>query len=509
MIKTLIRQLGFIGGAIFICGVSVQPLYATEAKDRSALIIGIGHYAGPASDLLGVPADVEMAKTMAAAMGVSEGNITVLRDQEATKKNILQSLQSFSKKASDGGRVFIYFSGHGTRYLNPFINSCVEGLLSYDYETITNEEMAQATKSLINSVDKSIFIIDACHSSGVLSATKNRSLVKSLNLTPKFASKDKDGELVCTPINYKTRGLFDEAKTLGAIQENIVYIASARPDEVSWDEAGKGGIATQSLKDCLLGDAKDLDGSGAVSLEEIQKCAQAGMDKRMPGPHQIASHITIRGNRNLIPVRNNSDTGAEGDKLLSNGKPTKEGVANLNKPPASADDRAGNTSISSIATLKDIELQSNPARSIEVKIAKSSLRINQDYLNLQVKSSHDGYVYLVLLGSDQKSFYILFPNRMAGDNFIKAGQTISIPGDTWRIKAAGPAGVDNILVMVSDAPRDLTDSKMLTIDQNSPFVYAVNNLAGRAALINYMTGKTVSSSSERYSAKLIKVSEKL
>ena len=126
-----------------------------------------------------------------------------------------------------------------------------------------------------------------------------------------------------------------------------------------------------------------------------------------------------------------------------------------------------------------------------------------------MKSNFDGYLYLVLLGSDQKSFYILFPNRIDENNKIKAGQTITIPADTWRIKAAGPAGIDHLLVMVSDTQRDLNNSKMLTADPNSPFVYALNNMGGRTSLINYLTGKGKEGTSEKYGAKILSVTEKL
>ena len=472
--------------ALIIFSTLTQFAIAADMQERSALIIGIGHYNGPAEDLKGVPADIEMASTIAKAMGVPDQNITIMRDQAATKKDIMDALKRFGKKAADGGRVFIYYSGHGTRYFNPFINSCEEGLLTYDYETITNREMAEATKDLNRSVDKSILMVDTCHSGGVLNKSTSRSLTNS-TLVAKFASKDKAGEEVCTPVNYKTRSLFDEAKTLGAIQENIVFISSARPDEVSWDEPGLGGIATQAIKECLLGSAKDLNSSGAVSLEEIRQCAQIIMDKKVPGPIQVASHVTIRGNRNLIPIQNSS----------------------LEKVRIDQDNSANMPEVGSLATLQDIESQRNPQRIIDVKLAKNSLKINQDYLNLKVKSNFDGYLYLVLLGSDQKSFYILFPNRIDENNQIKAGQTITIPADTWRIKAAGPAGIDHLLVMVSDTQRDLNNSKMLTADPNSPFVYALNNMGGRTSLINYLTGKGKGGTSEKYGAKILSVTEKL
>lgn len=488
MIRVLTRfssLLRLVGASIFLL-VAMQFSFASNMQDRSALIIGIGHYNGPADDLKGVPADIEMATTIAKAMGIPDQNITVMRDQAATKKSVIEALKKFGKKAADGGRVFIYYSGHGTRYFNPFINSCEEGLLTYDYETITNREMAEATKDLNKSVDKAIVMVDTCHSGGVVNKTQSRSL-SNPSLVAKFASKDRSGAEVCTPVNYKTRSLFDEAKTLGAIQENIVFISSARPDEVSWDQAGLGGVATQAIKECLLGSAKDLNASGAVSLEEIRQCAQVIMDKKVPGPIQIASHVTIRGNRNLIPVVNSAPEKIKIDQ------------DKIEKLPE----------IASLATLQDIESQRNPQRVIDVKLAKNSLKINQDYLSLQVKSNYDGYLYLVLLGSDQKSFYILFPNRLDENNKIKAGQTVNIPAETWRIKAAGPAGIDHVLVMVSDNKRDLNNSKLLSSDPASPFTYAINDMAGRSNLINYLIGKGEGGSSEKYGAKILTVTEKL
>ena len=510
--------------------MSISVTHASETQNRSALIIGIGHFAGPAADLLGVPADVEMAKEIAKAMDIPDENITVIRDEQATKKNILDKLKVFSKKASDGGRVFIYFSGHGTRYLNPFANSCQEGLLSYDYETISNIEMADATKNLNSSVDKSIMIVDTCHSAGVLNKIRTRAL-SNPNLVAKFASKDKDGYEVCTPVNYRTRSLFDESKALGAIEENIVYVTSARPDEVSWDQPGKGGVATQALKACLLGQAKDINNSGAVSLEEVQKCAQVIMDEKVPGPDQIASHITIRGNRNLIPVISEPVKVIQNttEPLIST-KPNTQ-IASLNKvetqvikpvetkpidstsikpslpPVADTPAHKEDLAAASFAALKDIESQKNPFRAVSVKLAKQFLKINKDYLDLEIRPSNDGYLYLILLGSDKKSFYVLFPNKLDSDNFIRANTITKIPRESWQIRSAGPAGVNNLLVMVSDSPRDLSRLGQFGEDPNSPFVYALNTLSGRKNLIEYMVGKGQEGTSEKFAAKLVTISE--
>ena len=354
-------------------------------------------------------------------------------------------------------------------------------------------------------------------------------------------------------MNYKTRSLFDETKTLGALQENVVFISSARPDEVSWDQPGLGGVATQALKECLLGKAADLDSSGAVSLEEVRQCAQTIMDKKVPGPIQVASHVTIRGNRNLIPIISNQTNPIVPDSSLSQAPvPVSNSpiipVSTI-KPPSKPVDPPAQTAVNNppnpppqsqptkpiqenpttqivkpdtkphevelevitgggaLAALKDIESQANPLRRVDIKITNKNLKINKDYLDLQIKSNSDGYLYLVLLGSDKQSFYLLYPNKLDEKNFIKANQTINIPSKAWQIRAAGPVGVDNILVLVADSPRDLSKLGKLGSDFNSPFVYSLNDLKGRSALIEYLVGKSNEGKSEKFSAKLLSVNE--
>ena len=514
----------FLLGIFFLGTVHAQ-------NNRAALIIGIEHYRNPvtAPSLLGVPADMNSAKQIAKAMGIPDKNITVIQNQQATKRNLMEAFKKVSEFGANGGRVFIYFSGHGSRDYDHKKKQCYEGLLSYDEELITNEEIASATQKLKDNVDKTIVLFDACHAGGVLKTalqTRSAGSSSALSLTPKFVSKGSlDDVMACRTAtnNFQMRGLFDQATRLGALQENLVLISSARPDEVAWDEGpGAGGIATQALRDCLLGQARDTNASGAVTLEEIRACAQVKMDQKLPGPNPKASNLVIRGNRNLIPVVATPTapppepvvvavvTPTKPPEQVAQNKPPVElapskppvTVSNPVKPPPSID-----APLASLATLRDIEAQRNPMRKLDIKLAKKTLKINQDYLDLQIKSSHDGYLYLVLLGSDKKSFYMLYPNKLDGNNRIQAGKTINLPNQTWQIKAAGPAGVDHILVLVADSERDLKALEALGADKNSPFVYALNNPSGRSAVINYLTGKSPDGISERYGAQIITVTE--
>ena len=114
---------------------------------------------------------------------------------------------------------------------------------------------------------------------------------------------------------------------------------------------------------------------------------------------------------------------------------------------------------------------------------------------------------MVLLGSDAKSFYVLYPNGLDKDNQIKAGKPLQIPRPDWQITAAGPVGTNNILVMVSDSPRKLDNLTLATPTANEPFTYALNDIGGRSALVNFLTGSGVDGRSESFGAKLVAIKE--
>ncbi|NBY71025.1 MAG: DUF4384 domain-containing protein [Betaproteobacteria bacterium] len=519
------------------------------ANNRTALIIGIGEYGySGVPSLSGVTYDMTSAQRIAAAMGIPEKNIKTLVNAQATKENILKTLKELGSNTQPGARAFVYFSGHGTRYPDPASGGCIEGLLTYEGQTITNKELASASQQLHQNADKLITLMDACHSGGVANTFTTRS--SSLNVfKPKFFLKaDASANMCSQPSNMRTRGFVNETTRLGALQENVVHITSSRPDEVSFDEPGKGGLATQGLRDCLLGQAQDTDGSGAVNLTEIEQCAQNFVDnklKNVPGlaPH----HITVKGNRNLIPViapppvpvmavapapasvpapppetvpsssavvaviqPNATTTAVPAVQAVSPPSATPEVPTAATRPetePARPAPAIVRPSLASLATLKDIEQQRNPKRKVEVKLTKPALKIGKDLLDLSIQSSHEGYVYLVLLGSDSKSFYLLYPNGLDQNNKILAGQSLRIPKPEWQIKSAGPVGTNHMLVMVSDSPRKLDSLVMAAPSASEPFTYALNNFEGRSALIRFLTSSGANGASESFGAKIIAVKE--
>lgn len=499
---------------LFFVATLIAPVQAQGSSTRSALIVGVSTYASPdISTLTGVPADIPLAQDMARAMGIPAERTQVLRDGAATKAAVLQALDALSRNVAEGGRVFIYFSGHGTRWYDPQARGCKEGLLAYDGEAITNEEIAQHTRRIHQVADKMIVVFDACHSGGVGNRERFTRSVLSGALTPKFFTRsESDAEACAQPTNLRTRSLLSASGQLGGLSDNFVQVTSARPDEVSFDEPGKGGLATQGLHGCLLGGAVDSNASGAVSVAEIERCTQEAINAKLkPWPQLIPHHVTVSGNRNLVPVPAKPPhqvQSAAAAPAPEAPPPLAETLPNASPPssppptvPAVAPEMA------SLATLEDLLSQRNPRRKLQVTASRTQLRIGQDALSLRLTSSHDGYIYLVLLGSDQRSFYLLFPNGLDANNRIRASTPLALPRSDWSLKSQGPAGTNRLLVLVTDTPRDIKALTAAPPDAAAPFTYALNDMAGRAALLDFFTGRGVTGQSESFGAQLLSIRE--
>ena len=153
--------LAILGGSFSDAQTPQNPVQMAHKTDplperngRHALIIGISQYAASGfAELPGVTMDVESATQMALAMQVPAGNIHNLRNEKATGDGIRRALAALDARVLEGDRVFIYYSGHGTRYRNAATRGCVEALLAHEggeSGTITNKEMAEMLVTLLN-----------------------------------------------------------------------------------------------------------------------------------------------------------------------------------------------------------------------------------------------------------------------------------------------------------------------------------------------------------------------
>ncbi len=527
----------------------------TPRSNRHALIIGIGNYADTGvPPLPGTRHDKVSATQMAQSMQVPPANIAYLQDGQATGQAIRKALSDLDTRTMPGDRVFIHYSGHGTRYNDAAAGGCVEALLSYDSDTITNREIADLLRPITTKTDKLFVMYDACHSGGLIanqSVLRTRGLVNSNDegrIRPKFSSITEE----CgRPVNVKTRNLVVEQSSKGVFPQDVIMLSASRDNEISFDDELKGGLATQFMRDCMLRDAKDLDNSGAISIDEVRQCAQEKINKRMLNDSQFKPHtLTLSGNSQFVPAwfarvseaavyaytsaaaalatGANSAIASVAALRPGSGQTQTSPISTATAfaapvtpatpaPPvaAAAPSTSPNAAVLSVAVgapivstpvaqpaaaaaaslvplvpmiapslssaqaMQQLFDQRDAKRKVTVIAPRQTLKIGRDTFDLSVKSEREGHVYVLLAGSDNKSAYVLFPNALDVDNRIRAGQTLALPRPSWQVRAAGPAGVDTVLVLVTDGPRDL---KSLQASSIGPFMSSLNDSNGRAQL---------------------------
>ena len=91
---------------------------------------------------------------------------------------------------------------------------------------------------------------------------------------------------------------------------------------------------------------------------------------------------------------------------------------------------------------------------VDFTTERARLRIGRDRARLAIRSDRDGFLYVFAIGTDGAHVAQLFPNAIDADNRVRAGGRIALPRAGWAIEAAGPAGTNRLLAVVSPVPRD-------------------------------------------------------
>jgi Caspase domain/Domain of unknown function (DUF4384) len=398
--------------------------YAEALPSNHALIITVSEY--QRSPLPGVLTDRKLGIELAQRFGVPPQNIVELSEQQVTREGLKQAFANMGQVLMPGDKLYVYFSGHGARFFSKATGQCTESLVMQDMHVVTNAEFANMIKPLSAKADKTIVMLDSCHSGGVAQAAGSRSMATQYRA--KF-SPEASSPQCSLAVNL---GSFSAARGVDfhTTDHNMVILAAARNNEVAWDTS-RGGAMTYNFAQCLAGAASDTDHSGALSMQELTACVQARLDKTQED--SARQHATLAGNVELVPAFVDSQSPA---------------------PPVVAAS-AGAAVIDTLATLNDIYSQRDDRWQVNATLASSTLKIGSN-LAITIRSQRDGFVYLFYRGTQADSFYLLFPNSLDSANSIKANQDMKLPRQDWSITALGPKGTDHLMVMVSDTPRDFS-----------------------------------------------------
>jgi Caspase domain/Domain of unknown function (DUF4384) len=450
---------GRSGRGNLIATTGIRGFSKPPSATSHALIMTIGDYQGNIPKLKGVPFDAATATEIAQRMGVPAANIHALKDGELTLEGMRRAMDELEAKLGGNDQVFIYYSGHGGRQLvkEDGEERCAESLITVDGQGFTDTEMESRLKRFSDKAQKTIVFLDACHSGGV--TTRSVSTAPAAYMAKSYTPP---GLSCVKPTNILTRGIL-APKAAGSGGGNFVHIAAARDSEISLDQPGRGGVASQAWLACLSGAAKDTDGSGGLSAQEIQACAQGRIEEQLKGAQGfLPHHVSIIGNPSMVlsyAVKEVASAPASAPikvpvtLAVPAVGATPVAAAPVITPPSAA---AGKPS--ALAALNDIYNNRDDRRLVTLTAAKSSLKIGRDNLDFTLSSREGGYVYLMMVGSDGQTFDLLFPNQLDRNNLIEVGGSMRLPRPTWQLSAEGPPGKDTLLAIVTDSPRDFNEA---------------------------------------------------
>jgi hypothetical protein len=416
-----------------------QPagVHAPVLPSNHALIITVSEYRR--SPLPGVLTDRKLGNELAQRFGVPPQNIVELSEEQVTREGLKQALANMNQVIMPGDRLYVYFSGHGARFFSKASGKCAESIVMQDMRVVTNTEFAAMLKPLSAKTDKTIVMLDSCHSGGVAQAASSRAVGPMSQMRAKFspeASSPQCAAAVNDRSFSQTRGA-----DLDTTDNNLVILAAARNNEVAWDTS-KGGALTYNFEQCLNGGATDSDHSGSLSMQELTACVQARLDKTQE--ESVRQHATLAGNADLVPAFISSSSSAAPPAPPA--APATPATPAVPFTPAVVDP---------LATLHDIYNQRDDRWQVQAGFSQPTLKIGTN-LAMSIRSQRDGFVYMFYQGTAPGSFYLLFPNQLDSKNAIVANQDLSLPRRDWNVTALGPRGTDHVLVMVTATARDFS-----------------------------------------------------
>ena len=257
--------------AIFLLMLLVAVGGWTCSAENWALVIGISTYADPAIVPLSFAATDarQVGRTFVEHGCVPEGNLTVLLNEAATKEAVLAALDQIGQTVGSSDTVFLYIAGHGAT--TPDLDGDEadgdrqdEALLVYDSfasdpETFLLDDALGDWMSTVRAGSVAVFF-DACHSGGQSRSLDPAGSLTDLSFTTLSntssapESSDTMARDLITSVTQTSRGI----------------LAACGSQEMAYESRGLGhGVFTHFLIDAMSRQATDLDGDGAVFLDEL------------------------------------------------------------------------------------------------------------------------------------------------------------------------------------------------------------------------------------------------
>ncbi|MEM8686216.1 MAG: caspase family protein [Pseudomonadota bacterium] len=440
--RPFLTALGLTASILASVGALSTP---AEAGQR-ALLIGIGAYQN-IRPLIGPPRDlVRMERFLTEHMGYRSDEIAVLKDGQATRKNLLRTMENWLVRSTKAGdKVFIYYSGHGSQLpdKNDDEKDGLDETLSPIDTTkdgrnqITDDEFGAILAKMSNR-DLTV-IIDSCHSGtisrGAVQESADTSEDQARTFIPDLSTRSGG------PTPDQVDAHRGEASFLKSADKLRIWSA-ASANQFSWDTLD-GGIFTRNFINGVSKKLADKNKNGTVTHAELiaylrseasaycrtnPRCSQLGFTPTLEThPSALA--------RAIVPVA------AEPQETTE----TKPEQATDAKPEAAVDAAAEAAEVLVQSNDADVKIEINPGR---------TLKLGQEF-RISVTAKKPGELILLDVNSNGEVTQLI-PNDImlqnGRDREIVPGRRITIPDDYYGFAfAAGkPLGRGKLLAIVTE-----------------------------------------------------------
>lgn len=404
---------------VLVAAVGGTP-QATLAADR-VLLVGVGRYALPGSDLPGIDLDLQMMRDASLLLGFPADAIKVLQDHEATAANVDAALRSW---VVDGvgpdDHVMVYFSAHGAQIPDDNGDEADgrdEVIVLHDTKVVRENGRATLASVLVDDrlgtllagvpSRKLLVIVDTCHS-----GTSTRSFPVS---TRALGVADGVAKTLVYPGMVKAApgagGDWLEGKAAGA----IIAIGAARDDETAM-ATRQGSLFTLGLHR-TLGEADAA--RRALTPNALVQAATAFIRAEVPAARAHRPQLTASAAAADRPLRMRSATVGAGVQR---------------------------------ARLRAL-VERISAR-LPLVANRDTFRVGEDMV-LSMDLASDGYLNVVTVGPDD-AVTVLFPNGFQKENRVGRGR-FELPTEAmpFVLRASPPVGPVYVAAFLTSEPLDL------------------------------------------------------
>lgn len=255
-----LRATGLTGDAASVAALARPDGAVGDSRASGhALVVGIDRVAtGTAATRRwpGVAYDVQAARLVAQRLGVPAARVEVVDGSSATVDGIGAAIARLAARVRPGDDVLVWFSGPGTQSADG--GACIAAWVAAEGHALTPDALVGLLAPVLRAAGKTVVVSDASYQVAAAALGSARKVVAT-------AGGCRSGQ--------DALALVAAAVARGLDAQKLVVLQSAAGPDQGLDAPRSGGLLSQALLDCFLGDAAGADRPQSPSVDAVVACA--------------------------------------------------------------------------------------------------------------------------------------------------------------------------------------------------------------------------------------------